>query len=119
MRHRVTAALAAHADVPFTWRKGKSNRARTLTADDLAVALWAVECTAGRGLNYGQLSYAFKACTSAGCHRNKASAVLAALTVLGLIRQTGNYSTGTRGNVYEPVKRQPKEADDQEFLDGL
>ena len=55
------------------------------------------------GLSYGQLSRAFKVCTGNGCHRAKAAAVLSALVHLGLIFKTGNYSVGSRGNVYEIV----------------
>ena len=91
----------------FTWAKGKADRERHLSVEDLAVGLWAIKCTNKKGLNYGQLDYAFKTCLGKGCHRTKAAAVLAALVKLRLIEKIGNYSTGRRGNVYGTVRETP------------
>ena len=99
--HRVAGAVEGQV---FRWRKGKTDRERTLTIQDLALGLWSVECTSDEGLNYGQLDFAFRSCIGVGCHRSKAAAVLSALQSLGLIHKTGNYSAGGRGNVYRVAK---------------
>lgn len=49
------------------------------------------------------MDFCWRACRGVGCHRAKASAVLAALLGLGLVVKVGNYSAGRRGNRYKVV----------------
>jgi hypothetical protein len=119
LRDRIIRATTAMGDAGAlaTWSKGKLDRARALSADDLAVALFAVERVGAKGLNYGQLDLAFRRCVGVGCHRSKATAVLAELVRLGLARRIGNYSVGARGNQYATTPTTAAEVD--EFIRGL
>lgn len=102
-RRRVAEATTGR-QLP-TWSKGKHDRQRPLTADDLSIGMFAVQRVGERGLSYAQLDRCFRVCRGVGCHRAKAAAILAALMSLGLIQKIGNYSTAGagfvgRGNCY-------------------
>jgi hypothetical protein len=104
--------IAVEAIKPdLRWVKGKSDRDRTMTITDLAIGYWAVSANERKGLSYGQLDCCFRVCCGRGCHRAKASAVLAVLQTLDLIRKVGNYRAGVRGNIYEPVPERFNEED--------
>jgi len=87
-----------------TWTCRTGQTPISITLDDLAVGLWAVECTSGKGTSYGQIRCCFKVCLDKGCHDAKATAILTKLLAAGLIQKVGNYSSGRHGNVYELVR---------------
>jgi hypothetical protein len=111
---RVTEATAG-AQLP-TYRKGKHDRARRLTADDLAVGMFAVSRVGEKGLSYAQMDFCFRIVKGVGCHNAKCRAILSALVSRGLIKKIGNYSTAGagfkgRGNQYRVEPEQFNEAD--------
>ena len=90
--------------VELFWRKGKNDRNRPITTDDLAAALFVVEVARpfGEAVSYSTLADAFGQIFEwkRSCPRNKAARVLAILEQLDLIRVTGRHKQHKHGTKY-------------------
>jgi len=102
MRNKINKSLVNDPILP-TWSSSRLGKPKTLSADDLAVGLWAIQCTEGKGTSYGQMRCCFRVCLDQNCHDAKAKAIFTELQRRRLIARTGNYCPGKRGNVYVVV----------------
>lgn len=98
-------------EVCLSYKKA-AHRNTGLTIDDLSVLLFAMRKSQGTGtetrFSYAQVNEAFRQITGRGCGTSKASALLKALTQMGLIQRVGNYCVGVAGNLWR-VKPKPSQ----------
>jgi len=102
MRGKIQASLDRDPALP-SWLSNRRGAPQLLTADDLAVGLWAVRCTQKKGTSYGQMRCYFRVCLNQNCHDAKVTAIFTELQRRKLIAQTGFYCPGKRGNVFVAV----------------